>query len=100
MDWLPVSPELLSPVLEYSFVGSPHPNAARLAMAWSVTPEAQAAVAASGRGTIDPPTAVEIAGIVKAKGIQLFTEDTIEQAKLDAKYRTMIAQMLGYVPGK
>jgi ABC-type Fe3+ transport system substrate-binding protein len=100
IDWLPMSPQLVTWYPMYTFKGSPHPNTAKLMMAWLNTPEGIAATTASGRGALDSPTPVEAFKIIKAKGIQIFHENTMEISKTHEQYRMKIIQLLGYVPGK
>lgn len=90
----PISPQWDSPFGLYSLKRSPHPNAARLLMAWLITPEGQAAMKKTGRGLSSPCNASAPAQIYCDKGIKLIQVDNVEKAvrqdKLIEKARTIL----------
>ena len=79
----------------YSFKGCPHPNAAKLFMAWSMTPEAKETLVLTGYGY-----GPEKHKIIKEKGIKLIFEDTLEICKRSSRLTKIFAETMGFVPKK
>jgi iron(III) transport system substrate-binding protein len=98
IDVAPISPQWDSPYGVYSVKGAPHPNAAKLLMAWSITPEGQAANRKSGRGLSSPCNASEQAQIYCDKGIKLIGIDSIEKGAKVEKMIERTRTILGLKP--
>lgn len=76
-----------------SFKGSPHPNAAKLFMAWSMTPEGRKAVLDTGMGF-----GLDSQQVLKKNNIKGITALTVEQNKLSKKMQKEWMTTMGFVP--
>ena len=94
----PISPQWDSPFGVYSLKGSPHPNAARLLMAWLITPEGKAAMKKTGRGPSSPCDASVGAQEYCNKGVKLIQVDSIEKAVKQDKLIERTRTILGLKP--
>ncbi|MBI4319948.1 MAG: extracellular solute-binding protein [Chloroflexi bacterium] len=94
----PVSPQTTMVSVASVLKGAPHPNAARLLMAWLATKEAKEALAKGGLEPTAQCTDSPTAKLLCDLKIKMFLLDTMESAKLDAKVREDYPPMLGLVP--
>jgi iron(III) transport system substrate-binding protein len=91
----PVSPQGAFASDHMSFKDCPHPNAAKLLMAWLVSPEGRAVAREKNIG-LGP----EFQQILKEKGIRLVLAKTIEQARLSLQVQQEFMETMGFVPKK
>lgn len=99
---LPLGVAAISPVrntvsMAWGLKGAPHPNAARLLLAWLASPEGTAGWTASGYGAPYPPDASRESRLLAQKGMKVNTEDTVEKTALAVWAAQEFPKMLGFV---
>ena len=91
-----ISPQFGLSTSATTFKRAPHPNAARLLMAWLGTADGKKSLVASNRESATPCNASAQAQFLCDKKIELVYEDTVEKAMLSAKLREEYAKILGF----
>ncbi len=94
----PISPQWDSPFGLYSIKGAPHPNAAKLLMAWLITADGRAIMRKIGRGPNFPCDASPQAQILCENGIKVITLDTVEKAVRQEGLLDRTRKILGLKP--
>lgn len=95
----PISPQMVLVAGTYAMENSPHPNAAKLWVAWSQTPEARAARwEYIGETMAKPPESTAVTKLIHEKGLKLWYVATPEIAAMRGENQTKTQKLLGIVP--
>lgn len=79
--------------------GAPHPNAAKLLVAWLASPEGVKALIKSGRGLSYPPDASPAAKLIADNGIGFVAIESAEDIREFAgPFNDAVMKILGFVP--
>jgi len=91
----PLSPLHSIPIYSWAIRGGPHPNSAKLLLAWLGTPEAkQILLDEVGWSELNPCGPTRADKVLCGKGFDIFRVDTIEKAQLSDRIRPAILKAL------
>jgi ABC-type Fe3+ transport system substrate-binding protein len=94
----PISPQMVFVAGTYAMENSPHPNAAKLWVAWSQTPEARAARwEYIGEAMAKPPESTAVGKLIQEKNLKLWYVSTPEIAAMRGENQTKTQKLLGIV---
>jgi iron(III) transport system substrate-binding protein len=101
IDLAPIGPQIYIPDGTSALMGSPHPNAAELWIAWRLSPEGRdTTFKVSGFAPEIKCTNSPSAQYLCDKGIKFRVLSTVEDARLLGEYQEKVRELLGMVPGK